>query len=203
VVDVAPIDGHGPWSAFTSVREELEGYGAGLRSRPFCVVLSKVDLLPEHELPALAEDWRARLDSERNVCREQGAPLVVATSSATGAGIEELGRAIFAHTAAVPSGEPIRPDEQIAEHVTYRPGDASAYRVERTGEHLFRIAGRAIEGLVRRHDLENSEALEYIEERLRAMGVVKGLESKGFEPGDEIEIDDVAFALYPGVPQPD
>jgi hypothetical protein len=33
------------------------------------------------------------------------------------------------------------------------------------------------------------------------MGVVKELEARGFEPGDEIEIGDVAFALYPGVPQ--
>ena len=32
------------------------------------------------------------------------------------------------------------------------------------------------------------------------MGVVKELESQGFEPGDEIEIGDVAFALYPGRP---
>ena len=30
------------------------------------------------------------------------------------------------------------------------------------------------------------------------MGVIKALEAQGFEPGDEIEIGDVAFALYPG-----
>ncbi len=35
------------------------------------------------------------------------------------------------------------------------------------------------------------------------MGVIKELESQGFEPGDEIEIGEVAFALYPGVPQPE
>jgi hypothetical protein len=35
------------------------------------------------------------------------------------------------------------------------------------------------------------------------MGVVRELESKGFEAGDEIEIGDVAFALYPGIPQPE
>ena len=52
-----------------------------------------------------------------------------------------------------------------------------------------------------RHDLENQEALAYIEERLKAMGVLKKLESQGFEPGNEVEIGEVAFALYPGVPQ--
>jgi GTPase len=68
---------------------------------------------------------------------------------------------------------------------------------------MFRIAGPAVERLVGRHDLENRDALEYIEDRLRTMGVVRELESKGFEPGDEIEIGEVAFALYPGMPQPE
>ena len=35
------------------------------------------------------------------------------------------------------------------------------------------------------------------------MGVVRELEPKGFEPGDEIEIGELAFELYPGVPQPE
>ena len=46
VVDVAPIDGSEPWDAFTTVRGELERYGAGLEERPFFVVLNKIDLLP-------------------------------------------------------------------------------------------------------------------------------------------------------------
>jgi GTP-binding protein len=91
----------------------------------------------------------------------------------------------------------------IAEHAVYRPGDGDAYRVERSGDHLFRITGPAVERLVGRHDLENRDALEYIEARLRTMGVVRELEAKGFEPGDEIEIGEVAFALYPDVPQPE
>ena len=66
---------------------------------------------------------------------------------------------------------------------------------------MFRITGQPVERLVERHDLENPDALAYIEDRLKAMGIVKLLEARGFEPGDEVEIGDVAFALYPGIPQ--
>jgi GTPase len=200
VVDAAPLDGGEPWETFKAVRAELVGYGAGLESRPFLVALSKVDLLPEDELPGLAAAWRARLESEPRVCSEGDEPLVLLTSSATGTGIDRLKLEIFAHAPAAASEEAVA-GAGLAEHAVYRPEEAAAFRVERVGEHLFRIGGPAVERLVRRHDLENSEALEYIEGRLRTLGVVKELEAQGFEPGDEIEIGEVAFALYPGVPQ--
>jgi GTP-binding protein len=152
--------------------------------------------------PGLAAEWRRRLGDDSPV-------LVV--SSATGVGVERLAREIFqqaeeepiAAKAADGYAQGSTEKAGIADHAVYRPGKGDGYRVARSGDHIFRIDGPAIERLVHRHDLENRDALEYIEERLRAMGVVRALESEGFEPGDEIEIGEVAFALYPGVPQPE
>jgi GTPase len=202
LVDVAPVDGSDPWETFQTVRGELEEYGAALEQRPFLLVLSKIDLLPPEMAPGLAEEWRRRLGDESPV---------LAVSSATGVGVERLSHAIFQRVAELPSAaltpagfaEGSADGESIADHAVYRPGQREGYHVERSGDHIFRIAGPAIERLVGRHDLENRDALEYIEERLRTMGVVRELESKGFEPGDEIEIGEVAFALYPGMPQPE
>ncbi len=192
VVDAAPLDGSDPWETFRTVRGELAQYGAELEERPFVVVLNKIDLLPPETPPALAVEWQERLGDEAQV---------LTASSATGAGGERLAREIFRHTS--PEQQPEDAGEAIAERAVYRPGKSDAYRVERSGEHMFRVAGPAVERLVGRHDLDNSDALEYIEERLRTMGVVRALESEGFEPGDEIEIGEVAFALYPGMPQPE
>ena len=179
----------------TTVRGELAEYGAGLEHRPFVLVLSKIDLLPPEMAPGLAAEWRRRLG---------GDSPVLAVSSATGVGVDRLAREIFEH---VPAEEPAAAaadaGETIADHAVYRPGQGDGYRVERSGDHLFRIEGPAVERLVDRHDLENRDALEYIEGRLRSMGGVRALETAGFEPGDEIEIGEVAFALYPGVPQPE
>jgi GTPase len=202
LVDVAPQGGNDPWTTFETVRRELAQYGAGLEERPFLVVLGKVDLLPPEMAPGLAAEWQRQLVEEPHVRRERDRPLVLAVSSVTGVGAERLTRAIFANTPAIaPTEEPA--GERVAEHAVYRPRAVDGYSVERSADHVFRITGPAVERLVGRHDLENRDALEYIEERLRTMGVVKELESQGFEPGDEIEIGDVAFALYPGVPQPE
>jgi GTPase len=198
VVDVAPIDGSDAGEAFDTVREELQRHGARLDQRPFLVALNKIDLLPQEQVDPLVAVWEQRLAADVQVVREEE-PVVLALSTVTGAGIAALKGAIFTWVKpleAVPADEPA----ELAEHAVYRPTDGG-WDVERTSESSFRISGAAIERLVGRHDLENHEALAYIEERLKAMGVLKRLESQGFEPGDEVEIGDVAFALYPGVPQ--
>jgi GTP-binding protein len=193
VVDAAPLDGTDPWDTFLTVRGELAQYGAGIERLPFLVVLHKIDLMPPDTPAGLAAEWQGRLGGEAQV---------LTASSATGAGAGALAREIFLRTPLEQEADGAG-GEAVAEHAVYRPGEGDGYRVERSGDHMFRIAGPAVERLVGRHDLENRDALEYIEERLRTMGVVRALESEGFEPGDEIEIGEVAFALYPGMPQPE
>jgi GTP-binding protein len=57
-----------------------------------------------------------------------------------------------------------------------------------------------VERLLARHDPYNEEAMRYVEERLRAMGVIRALEAAGFEPGDDVEIAGTVFELDPGAP---
>jgi GTP-binding protein len=84
-----------------------------------------------------------------------------------------------------------------AEHIVYRPAGAGGFDVERE-EQAFRVLGRGVELLVARHDLSNLEALAYLEQRLREIGVIAALERAGFEPGDEVRIGAEAFELDPG-----
>jgi GTPase len=198
VVDIAPIDGSEPWDAFKTVRGELHRYGAGLEERPFFVVLNKIDLLPADDVHALVAAWRDLLDGEPHAQGEDG-PVVIAGSTVTGAGLAAVRGTTFSMVHE-PEEEAAPEEAAVAEHAVYRPA-GGGFDVERTSDRVFRITGSPVERLVERHDLENPDALAYIEERLRVMGIVKQLESRGFEPGDEVEIGDVAFALYPGIPQ--
>ena len=122
---------------------------------------------------------------------------VFATSAATGEGLRELADAVFRR---VPPEEPGdgRATDTPATHRVYRPGEGESYRIERTGPGAFRVEGERIERLIARHDVDNDEALRYVEERLRALGVIRALESAGFEPGDDVEIGGIVFELDPG-----
>jgi GTPase len=186
LVEVAPVEGD-PESNYRAVRSELAGYGAGLDRLPEIIALSKVDLVPEEEAGRLVSGWRERYGSD--------AVAVLGISAATGAGLDELVRTIFAalpEEAAAPSRE-----EFEAEHRVYRPGEDEGFEVIPEGDCRFRVSGRGIELLIARHDLENPEALDYLEGRLREIGVIAALQRAGFEPGDEVVVGDLEFELDP------
>jgi len=185
VLDLKPLDGSDPQENFETVEAELREHGHGLATLPRLLALSKADLVPPEEAAAAVERWRDRLGVE-----------VMATSAVTGQGLEELANAIFRD---VPPEERVEDSaETPATHRVYRPGCGDAYRVERTGPGAFRVEGERIERLIARHDVDNDEALRYVEERLRALGVIRALESAGFEPGDDVEIGGIVFELDPG-----
>jgi GTP-binding protein len=193
VLELAPADGSDPVRNYATVEAEIEGYGAGLERLPRVLCLSKADLLAAGEGTAAEAAWRARL----------GADVldVVLTSAATGRGIDALGRAIVRNLPSEPAAlPPEREGEPLAGHRVYRPGADEGFSVERTGPRAFRVSGRGIERMIARHDLDNDEALRYIEGRLRRIGVIRALEARGFEPGDDVEIGGIAFELDPGTP---
>jgi len=109
-------------------------------------------------------------------------------AEADGAGTERAGERL----AAAGGGA-----EALAEHIVFRPAAQSGFRVERTGPRSFAVHGAGIERLLARFDVDNEDAMAYFEGRLRRIGVLKALESEGFEAGDEIEIAGVSFELDP------
>jgi GTP-binding protein len=132
---------------FATVDRELGLYGAGLDERPQLVVLNKVDLLPDP--PPL------RLEDSRVVG-------VVATSCATGAGIEELKRALFL---ACPAESPApAPSDELPEFLEYRPRPRRGprYRILRT-DRGYRVVG-------------TPPPPDELEEALRRIGVKRGAE---------------------------
>jgi GTP-binding protein len=142
VIDAAAGE---PDEQFRQIDRELSAYGAGLDERPELVVLNKLDLL--RSPPTL------RVDDERIVG-------VHSVSAATGMGIEELKRALFA---AVPAREEPPAGELLPEFLVYRPEPRRRpFRILRT-DRGYRVVGRPPSG-------------EELEAALRAAGVKEGAE---------------------------
>ncbi len=192
LVELAPLEGE-PVGNYEAVRQELASYGAGLDRLPELVVLSKRDLLPQGQVEAAIDEWRERLGEE--------ALAVLAVSSATGEGLDELREQILAALPAFPAARPESGPELAgefeAEHRVYRPAGEGGYSVQREDDGAFRVTGRGVELLFERHDIANEEALAYLEQRLNEIGVIAALRAAGFEPGDDVRVGEHEFELYP------
>jgi GTPase len=189
VVDLAPQEGD-PVASYATVRGELAAHGAGLERLPELVALSKRDLLPSEQVEEAVREWSERL-GERVIG-------VMAVSSATGEGLDELRQRILAQ---LPDLAPVAApaelsDEFEVEHRVYRPAGEGGYWVEREEDGGFRVMGRGVELLFERHDVGNEEALGYLEQRLKEMGVLAALDRAGFESGDDVRIGEHEFELH-------
>ena len=189
VVDMAPEEGD-PAVDYETVRRELAAHEAGLERLPELVVLSKRDLAPREQVEAAMREWQARLGD--------GTLGVLAVSSATGEGLDELRQRILTQLPdlALPAAPTEQGEEFEAEHRVYRPAGEGGYWVEREEDGGFRVMGRGVELLFERHDVGNEEALAYLEQRLKEMGVLAALGRAGFESGDDVRIGEHEFELH-------
>jgi GTP-binding protein len=200
VLEVEPSDGSDPAANYATVERELAQHDPRLARLPRILALSKLDLVDADQRERLRGEWKRRLDP--------GVPVIL-TSAATGEGIAELSATLMHRISVDPEegdheGEGREGSEESAgsepaEHRVFRPAADRGYEVKRLGQHRFTVSGRGIERLVARYDLDNEDALAYLERRLHGIGVIDALQAQGFEPGDEVEIAGIAFDLDPGV----
>jgi GTP-binding protein len=190
VVDLAPLDGSDPQINHATVERELEQHDARLAALPRVLALSKADLVDADSALQARQAWLERLGDS--------VPVIL-TSAATGQGVAELAskllRRVPAEAPPLEPGELVLPKD-LPEHRVFRPARAG-YQVRRAGEHTFEVSGERVERLIARYDLDNEEALAYLESRLRGIGLIDALQAQGFRPGDEVVIAGVAFDLDP------
>jgi GTP-binding protein len=190
LVDLAPLEGD-PEGNYETVRAELAAHGAGLEQLPELVALTKRDLLPGEDVEAAVAEWSRRLGDD--------VLGVLAVSSATGEGLDELRLEVLAE---LPKLQPVAVvsaesgGEFEAEHRVYKPAGEGGYWVEREEDGAYRVSGRGVELLFERHDTKNEEALAYLEQRLREIGVISALSKAGFEAGDEVRVGEHEFELH-------
>jgi GTP-binding protein len=220
VLDLAPelSNGEGADAAqnYATIEHELAAHDERLARLPRVLALSKGDLVTQARAQEVVAEWQSRLGEE--------VPVIV-TSSATGAGLEELAGELLSSVTPrelasseagdgglrdgsqtssrvqAPGNQAGAEGEQdLAEYMVFRPAAGKGFEVQRTGAGSFAVRGKGIERLLARYDIENEDAMAYLEERLRRIGVLGALESEGFQPGDELEVGGVTFELDPDAP---
>jgi GTP-binding protein len=185
VVDAAP----GPDAvvgALRTVRQELAAFREGLAERPAVVVLNKIDLGDPAELErgaaaAAALAWTAAVVSVSAVSGEGLDALVSALAQLMG-GVRADERATAAAMATAAAPVVLHPgQERLGAFTVTREGDA------------FRIAGAGLERLVAKADLDNDEAVAYLQEVIARAGVDQALRRAGASPGDTVLVGETVL----------
>jgi GTP-binding protein len=176
-----------------AVERELAAHDPRLARLPRVLALAKADLVPPERVREEVAAWSRRLGGE---------VPVIATSSATRAGLAELASELLRRVpvAAPPvEGQPtpqaVPESEELAEHMVFRPAQRTGFTVRQEGPGVFAVDGPAVERLLARFDVGNEEAATHVEGRLRRLGVLRALQDQGFQPGDELQIAGVALEL--------
>ncbi len=172
LLDLAPVDPDlGPEQQEAVLLAELGRYQPELLDRPRLVVGSKADV---------ATTAPPRDD-------------VLAISAVTRLGIDtflgRLGALVSDARAAEPDAEPF---------VVLRPAE-EGFAVVRDDDGAWRVTGRSAERVVAMADLTNEEAIEYVQHRLRRMGVERALARAGAREGDVVRVGAVELEYVEGM----
>jgi GTP-binding protein len=171
LLDLASVDGTSPEEQERVLLAELGDYRPELLDRPRLVLGSKADV--------------AAVDFDR--------ADVLRISAVARQGLDELlgriGNLVDEARHAEPEPEPF---------VVLRPAE-EGFAVVRDDDGAWRVTGRTAERVVAMADLTNIEAMEYVQHRLRKMGVDRALHRAGAREGDLVRIGPVELDYMEGL----
>jgi GTP-binding protein len=171
--DLAPLDGRGPDEQARVLIDELRRYRPDLLERPRVVVGSKADVATEDVATS----------------GFQG----MAISAVTRAGLDEFVGVVarLVDEARAAEGEP-------EPFVVLRPAE-QGYSVVREGTNEWRVQGRPAERAVALADITTPDALAYVQQKLRRMGVERALARAGARDGDVVRIGEIELTYEEAV----
>jgi Obg family GTPase CgtA-like protein len=114
-------------------------------------------------------------------------------SAVTGQGVTDVVRRLAALVDEARAAEP-EPEGFVVIHP-----EVEGVTVAREGEHEFRIAGRQAERAVALSDVTDRQALAYIDDRMKRLGVSRALARAGAQAGDVVHIGAFSFEYEPDV----
>lgn len=186
LVELDPVTGVAPAEQERILLDELARYQPDLVTRPRIVVGSKSDMLG---LDATEEEIVGAdlLDGFRP-------DLLI--SSVTGMGVRTL---VGKLTQLVDEARREEP-ESDGTIVIHRPLP-EGFAVTRLDNGEYLVEGKAAERVVALNDVTSDEAADYIQHRLKRLGVDRALNRAGARDGDVVHIGDLSFVWYVDQPE--
>ena len=178
LVDISGSEGRDPLEDWEQINRELRAFSPALAERFQIVAGNKIDLMDKEEVKAVAERFA-----------EQGIELIP-ISAISGAGVRELMRLCYHRLKGLKGKGKAEARERRVRRV-YRLPEEPELLIRRE-EEGFTIEGELVRRLARLQ-IEDQAGLDYVEEELERLGVLRELRSRGLKSGDLIRVEGMEF----------
>lgn len=182
VVDLSGgYEGRDPLEDIAIIDGELAAYAESLARRPQILLGNKADIAGTQAASERVAAWCAEHDRS-----------YFEVSAATGEGIGAMVRAVAeaVHELREEAAEAVE-EPEVA--YVYSPTARREMVVTRAIDGGWDVAGGGIERIVIKTDMNNEEAVAYLQRRLAKMGVEERLRQAGAQDGDTVHIGPVSF----------
>jgi GTP-binding protein len=200
LIELDPVTGVPPAEQHRVLLNELEQYRPELLDRPRLVVGSKADAAGIIDLSDVAtlfgSDNGTGFGSGNGDGTGDGFRPDLVISAVTGLGISAMVGTLGTMVAETRAEEP----EVTGNIVIHRPLP-EGFSVERIGDGVYEVFGKVVERAVALNDVTTDEAADYIQDRLRKIGVDRALARAGARDGDEVRIGEISFTWYRDQPE--
>jgi len=194
LVELDPVTGVSPEEQHRVLIDELGRYQPDLLERPRLVVGSKADMVAPDDLPSTTTP--ETFDRDAEPVDEHGFHPDLVISSVTGQGIPALVGRLATLVDQARTAEP----ESDGTIVIHRPLP-EGFSVERIGDGEFAVVGKVAERAVALNDVTTDEAADYLQGRLKRLGVDRALAKAGARDGDLVHIGELSFTWFRDQPE--
>ena len=177
VVDISGYEGRDPYDDYVKINKELEEYDKSMLNKPMIVIANKVDI-----------DFNNNLEK---FIKKVNVP-VYPVSASTNKGLDKVINALADMLSKLPK-ESINKEEKLEGHILYKFKKEEPFKIEKIGEHKFRISGEKVERILKMTKFQTEESVLRFENKLRHLGIDEALIKMGCEEGDTIYILDYEF----------
>lgn len=164
-------------SDYETIRDELSAYKVDLSSKPFIVVLNKIDGLAPDDIEKKLKLLKKMVGKSAKVIKISALSRINLKPL-----LEEVYKKVKENKLAEEEVEP--EDKDAVVRITLDESD-KPWELEQVGKN-FRVTGKKIEGFARRTDFENEEAVGRLKNIMRKIGIMHELSRKNAQFGTKI-----------------
>ena len=181
LIDVSGFQGRNPVDDFYSINNELKNYSEKLTKKKQIIVATKLDVAQDNTLYKELE----------KVAKKEGLEIFQ-ISSITKQGLKELLVRVEELLNEIPKENLI----ELNQRKVYKLNeDKNEFQIVRE-EDMYVVIGPAVEKLMSRVNLEDTESMYYFQRKLDELGVNEALKEAGVKEGDTVKMYGLQFDYY-------